>query len=140
MQVCCFPDLACSPLSSVPCSLMAQVVKKSVCNAGDPSLIPGLGRAPGGGYGNPLLDSCLENPMDREAWRALVHGVAKSQTLSNLTPSFHLRNPRTHSTAFLFHTCSFCLGAEAHRVFRSQMTLAPPFLWSRVFALCILFP
>ena len=42
--------------------------------------IPGSGRSPGGGRGNPLQYFCLENPMDREAWRATVHGVAKSQT------------------------------------------------------------
>ena len=48
--------------------------------AGDEGLIPGVGRAPGGGQSNPLQYSCLENPMDRGAWRATVHGVAKSQT------------------------------------------------------------
>ena len=53
--------------------------KESSCNAGDLSLIPGLGRIPGGGNGNPLQYSCLENPMDRGAWRATVHGVPKSQ-------------------------------------------------------------
>ena len=41
--------------------------------------IPGLGRSPGGGSGNPLQDSCVENPMDRGAWQAMVHGVAKSR-------------------------------------------------------------
>ena len=49
-------------------------------DAGDLGLIPGLGRSPGGGNGNPLQYSCLENAMGREAWRATVHGVAKSQT------------------------------------------------------------
>ena len=53
---------------------------ESVCSAGDWGLIPGLGRSPGGGHGNSLQYSCLENPMDRGAWRAIVHGVAKSQT------------------------------------------------------------
>ena len=42
--------------------------------------IPGSGRFPGGGYGNPLQCSCLENPMDRGAWQAIVHSVAQSQT------------------------------------------------------------
>ena len=54
--------------------------KESVCNVGAPGSIPGLGRSPGEGNGNPLQYSCLENPMDRGAWWATVHGVAKSQT------------------------------------------------------------
>ena len=49
-------------------------------DTGDMGLIPDLGRPPGGGNGNPLQYSYLENPMDREAWWAIVHGVAKSQT------------------------------------------------------------
>ena len=52
-------------------------VKVSACNAGDLGLIPRSGRAPGEGNGNPLQYSCLENPMDRGAWWATVHGVAK---------------------------------------------------------------
>ena len=52
----------------------------SACNVGDWGSIPGLGRSSGEGNGNPLQDSCLENPMDRGAWKAIVHGVAKSQT------------------------------------------------------------
>ena len=54
-------------------------VKASACNAGDLGSIPGLGRSPGDGNGNPLQYSCLENPMDGGAWWATVHGVAKSQ-------------------------------------------------------------
>ena len=54
--------------------------KACVYNVGDPGLIPGLGRSPGEGNGNPLQDYCLENPMDRGAWEATVHGVAKSRT------------------------------------------------------------
>ena len=57
--------------------------KKSACNAGnagDAGSIPGSGRSPGGGNGNPLQYSCMQNPMDREAWQATVHRVAKSQT------------------------------------------------------------
>ena len=50
--------------------------KASACNAGDPGLIPGLERSPGEGNGNPLQYSCLENPTDRGAWKATVHGVA----------------------------------------------------------------
>ena len=66
----------------VPCS----EVKASACNAGDMGSIPGSGRSPGEGNGNPLQHSCLENPMDRGAWWATVHGVTKSQTrLSDFT-------------------------------------------------------
>ena len=54
--------------------------KASVYNAGDLGSIPGLGRSPEEGNGNPLQYYCLENPMDRGAWWAKVHGVAKSQT------------------------------------------------------------
>ena len=52
--------------------------KESACNAGDLGLIPGLGRSPGKGKGYPLRYPCLQNPMDRGAWWATVHGVAKS--------------------------------------------------------------
>ena len=54
--------------------------KASACNVGDPGLIPGLGRSPGEGNGNPFWCSCLENPMDRGYWRATVYGVSKSWT------------------------------------------------------------
>ena len=54
--------------------------KESACNAGDRGLIPRLGRSPGKGNVNPFGYSCLENPMDRGAWRAIVHGLAKSWT------------------------------------------------------------
>jgi len=55
-------------------------VKASASNAGDLGLIPGLGRSPGEGNGNPLQYSCMENPMDRGAWQATVHGVTMSRT------------------------------------------------------------
>ena len=51
--------------------------KESACSAGDVGLIPGSGRFPGGGNGNPLPYSCLGNPMDRRAWRATVHRVQR---------------------------------------------------------------
>ena len=60
-----------------------SVVENPPANAGDAGevgSIPGLGRSPGGGHGNPLQYSCLENPMDGRAWRATAHRVAKSQT------------------------------------------------------------
>ena len=61
-------------------SLVAQQVKNSPAT-GDVHSIPRLGRSPGEGNGNPLQYSCLEKPTDRGAWRAIVLGVAKSQTL-----------------------------------------------------------
>ena len=57
--------------------------KESACNIGDPGLIPGLGISSGIGNGNPPQYSCLENSMDRGAWQATVHGVAKSWTQLN---------------------------------------------------------
>ena len=54
--------------------------RESACNAGDLALIPGSGRSPGEGNGNPLQYSCLENPMDGGAWWATVHGVTESWT------------------------------------------------------------
>ena len=70
------------------CSLLGAsqvglVVKNSPASAGDikdEGLIAGSGRYPGGGHGNPLQCSCLENPMDRGVWWAIAHGVAKSRT------------------------------------------------------------
>ena len=56
------------------------MVKNLSDNAGDTSSIPGLGRFSGRGHGHPLQSSCLENPLDRRAWWATVHGVAKSRT------------------------------------------------------------
>ena len=70
----------------------SSVGKETACNAGDLGSIPGLGRSPGEGNGNPLQYSCLENPMDRGAWWATVHGVAKSQTrLSDFTFILQMR-------------------------------------------------
>ena len=69
--------------------------KESACSAGDLGLIPGFGRSPGEGNGNPLQYSCLENPMDGGAWQATVHRVTKGQTwLSDFTLYAHLNNLR----------------------------------------------
>ena len=72
---CVWPDL-------VICwaSLLAQLGKESTCSAGDLGSVPGWGRSPGGGHGNPLQYSCLENPTDRGARRAAAQRVAKSWT------------------------------------------------------------
>ena len=77
--------------------------KVSGYNEGGLGLIPGSGRSPGEGNGNPLQYSCLENPMDGGTWWATVRGVAKSQTrLSDFTFSFHLhaleKEMATHSS------------------------------------------
>ena len=76
-------------LNSIP-SLMdflqGSASKESACNAGNLGSIPELGKFPGEGNGNPFQYSCLGNPMDRGAWQATVHGVAKSRTRqSNFT-------------------------------------------------------
>ena len=80
-------DWATSPSLSFLSS--GSELKASACNAGDLGSIPGSGRSPGEGNGNPLQYSCLENPMDEGAWWATVHGVEKSRTqLSYFTFSF----------------------------------------------------
>ena len=63
--------------NSFPCG---SAGKECTCHAGDLGSMPGLGRSPGGGRGNPRQYSCLENPMDRGAWQATVLGVAKGWT------------------------------------------------------------
>ena len=59
--------------------------KESTCNAGELGTVPGSGRSPGEGNGNPLQYSCLENPMDRGACRAIVHGFAESDTTEKVS-------------------------------------------------------
>ena len=90
---------------------MALVVKNLPANAGDirdMSLIPGLGRSSGEGHGNPLHYSCLENPMDRGAWLAMVHIFAKSQT--------RLKQLRTHTWASEFGIKSWICVADVDLV------------------------
>ena len=77
------------------CSPGGSEGKASACNVGDLGSIPRLGRSPGEGNGNPLQYPYLENPKDRGAWRATVHGVAQSRTrLSDFTFTFtfHVKN------------------------------------------------
>jgi len=67
-------------MASFPGGAVLKNPPANAGDAGDVGLILGLGRFPGGGNGNPLQYSCLENPMDRGAWQATVHRVAKSWT------------------------------------------------------------
>ena len=79
-------------------------VKESACNAGDLGSIPGSGRSPGEGNANPLQYSCLENPMDRGAWWATVHGVAESGTrLSHFTH----KTPGKNRVCKIVYVCGF---------------------------------
>ena len=91
--------------------------KESARNAGDLGLIPELERSPGGGHGNPLQCSCLENFMDRGAWRATVCGAAESDTAERLS---------TLSTA-LTSVVSMSCGVP---VVVSQLILLTPFFFS----------
>ena len=78
--------------------------KESTCNVGDLDLIPGLGRSPGGGQVNPLQYSCLENPMDRGAWQAMVHSVAESGT----TEATEHARTRAHIYTYIYiHSFSY---------------------------------
>ena len=63
----------------------SSVVNNLLANAGDMASVPKLGRSPGGGNDHPLKYSCLGNPMEREDWRATVHGVAKSYKELDMT-------------------------------------------------------
>ena len=96
------------PLVSWLCGLPQWLSsKESVFNAGDAHSIPGLGRSPGGGNGNPLQDSCLENPMDRGPWLATVLWVTKeSDTTEQLNTCIH-----THT-----HTSWFCAHNQCKRL------------------------
>ena len=95
---------------------MALVVKNLPASAGDirdSGLIPGSGRSPGGGHGNPLQYSCLENPMDRGGWQATIHRVTKNQTW--------LKEPSTRTpiiqtlTSLLSHGTRVGLCKQEHR-------------------------
>ena len=68
----------CFEIDSYICFPDGSTIKNLLANAGDMDLIPGMGRLPGEGNGNPLQYSCLGNPMDRGARQAIVHGVTKS--------------------------------------------------------------
>ena len=93
--------------------------QESACSAGNAGSVPGLGRSPGGGNGNPFHDFCQENPMDRRAWQATVHRDAKSQmqlkwlrtaSLLSVKISVHLHDlaPFTGSLSQFFLINYFC--------------------------------
>ena len=91
------PPLPCHHLGSChehgtgfPGGLVGQDSTCSAGDTGDAGLIPGLGRSPGEGHGNPLQYSCLDNAMDRGAWRATVHGVARSRTQQKPSEHTHI--------------------------------------------------
>ena len=86
--------------------------KASACNAGDPGLIPGSGRSPGEGNGNPLQYSCLKNSIDGGAWWATVHGIVKSRT-------------RLRDFTFIF-TCPPTLARIAFNFPNVTCSLLPP--------------
>ena len=69
---------------------MAQTAKMSACNVGDLGSIPGWGRSPGEGNGNPLQYSCLQDHMDRGAWQATVHRIKKSDTNEATEDAHHV--------------------------------------------------
>ena len=80
--------------------------KEPACNAraaGDLGSIPALGRSPGGGHGNPLQYSCLENPMGRGAWWAVVHTVTMSLTESNLAGTYQWLGPGIFTAVMWVH-------------------------------------
>ena len=101
---------------------MAQLGKESVCNAGDPGLIPQSGRFPGGGCGNSFQYSCLENPMDRGAWKAMVQSIGKNWTCLKWLST---------------HTLMTLIPLEQHMIFvhcsvaKSCLTLCNPMDYSK---------
>ena len=105
---------------SSPCG---SVIKKLPAEAGDPGdacSVPGSGRPPGGGHGNPLQCSCLDSPMDRGAWWATVHGVLESQTqwkrLSTHTCVEQEKTPAMQS---------MCVCAQASHFHHAQLFATP---------------
>ena len=96
-------------------------------NAGDAGSVPGLGRSPGGGHGNPLQYSCLENPMDIGAWWATVHRVAKKQTRLKLSLCLSFCSKMRAQTGAETQVGSGCLELPV----RCCLQLENQWLWDR---------
>ena len=88
-------------------------VKESACNAGEQGSVPGLGRSPGGGFGNPLQCSCLENHMEIGVWWATVHGIAKCRAQLKLLSVHKLCNIPFISCLLYVCVC-VCVCVYAH--------------------------
>ena len=78
--------------------------KEPACNAGDPGLIPVLGRSPGEGNGNSLQNYCLDNPKDRGAWWAMIHGIPKSWDMTEQLTVHYSQSVQSLSRVQLFAT------------------------------------
>ena len=87
----------------------SSIGKNSSCNAGDLGLIPGSGRSSGEGNGNPLQYSCLENPMDKGAWQATVHGIARVCHDLVIKPPWQNYHPKNLPLPFSIECCSISL-------------------------------
>ena len=114
---------------------MVLVVKNPPAHAGDirdAGSVPGLGRSPGGGHGNPLQYSCLDNPMDRGTWRATVHGVAKSRTRLERLSMQHAK----HTRGFLLETWSLETGVQVPQMTAVPSAWAGQVLLFAVYQLC----
>ena len=127
-----------------------MLVKNLPANAGEAGSIPGLGRSPAGGDGNPLEYSCLENPMDRGAWWATVHGVTQSRTRLRDWAPIHAHE--TFKSKFFALLCLFIFayGSSVAPASFVQKTIFPPlncfctfvknnfaiFVWMCFWALC----
>ena len=110
-------------------------VTASAWNVGDPGSIPGLGRSPGEGTGNPLQYSCLENPMDRGAWWATVHGVTKSRTQLSDFISLHFTlcsysawsygtNVYQHIFLYIFYETSAFISLSISKLLAGSVSLS----------------
>ena len=108
--------------------------KESACNIGDPGLIPGLGRPSGIGNGNPLQYSCLENSMDRGAWQATVHGVAKSWTQLN---DFHFTSNLMQSKALIKKINKWLLNKWIHYKFNISKSKVLNYSWTHGFKIWV---